>query len=66
MGKGGYLYLGAKELDQWIKCLLVKHEKIQVPKTHIRARCSISQCVHLSVSSEWETGGYPEPAGKPV
>lgn len=59
MGRGGYLYLGAKELDQWIKCLLVKHEKIQVPKTHIRARCSsISVC-----ASEWETGGYPEPAG---
>lgn len=33
--------MGVKEMDQWIKCLLLKHEnKIQVPKTHIKARHS--------------------------
>lgn len=33
--------MGTKEMDQWVKCWLLKHEDLNLsPETHIKASCS--------------------------
>lgn len=50
MEKGGYMYLGAKELDQWIKCLLFKHEnKFRSPRP-IEEPCVVVACWQASLA----------------